>query len=78
MILDDRMSDKMDLVAKNLLQEKTCDDCYYMMQQDIKRCYSSIAKMYSKEPLVCPEVNTCDYWEKKTTIPDVMEFLELV
>ena len=79
MTLDDIMSDKIDIAAKNLLQNRNCDNCVSMMKQDVKRCYFNRNRKENNffEPLVCPKVNTCDCWNEKY-VPNPMEFLELM
>lgn len=51
------------LIAKNLLEEKICDNCQKMKSQS--DCLSWWGEAVGWQYSEIPEEKTCDYWEQK-------------
>ena len=60
------MAIKTDIIAKNLLTDKTCDNCDWRAQQaNDHTCLSWLRETDDWKWVNIPEENTCECWTEK-------------
>lgn len=59
-------------IAKNLLDNKTCNSCKYKEYEQGEVYYCSLNRQLDSNPYLgtapLPEVNTCEHWEEASNV----------
>ena len=59
-------------IAKNLLENKTCDNCEYKKCEHGEFCFCTLYRQLDSNPYLgtepLPEENTCFFWKENSNI----------